>query len=157
MPQRNAVSSRRPRRRVVIALAATLALLVGACSSSDGDDATPPTGASDTSADAVDPSAPCPTEVDEEDFASAEELRDLLAEFNDFGLRSPGSDAHEASLDWLADELGAVPGMEVEWDEYEIDRWQPTTEADGRHPRTGPRRGRRSHHRRWTGRRSRSR
>src|SRR5690606_27777562 len=65
---------------------------------------------------------------------SAEELRDLLAEFNEFGLRSPGSEAHEASLDWLAEQLQAVPGMEIEWDSFEMERWQPTTEAPGDTP-----------------------
>jgi len=76
----------------------------------------------------------CPTEVDAAAFASADELRGLLREFNAFGLRSPGSDAHEASLDWLGEQLAAVPGMEVAWDRYEIDRWQPTPEAAGERP-----------------------
>ena len=105
---------------------------MSACSSSDGDDASKDDRASTTTE--ADPSAPCPTEVDADAFASADELRELLTEFNAFGLRSPGSDAHEASLDWLGEQLGDVPGMEVEWDEYEMDRWQPTTEAAGDTP-----------------------
>jgi len=76
----------------------------------------------------------CPTTVDVDAFASPEELRDLTAEFNRFGLRSPASDQHEASIDWLARELDRVRHLRIEWDEYEIDRWQPTTEASGRTP-----------------------
>src|SRR3546814_14387131 len=30
--------------------------------------------------------------------------------------------------------LAEVPGMEVEWDEYEMDRWEPTPEAEGSTP-----------------------
>jgi hypothetical protein len=73
----------------------------------------------------------CPTVVEPTGFATADELRALADDFNQFGLRSPGSDAHEASLDWLAGELAAVPGMRIEWDEYTIDRWQPTPDAPG--------------------------
>src|SRR3546814_16535661 len=65
---------------------------------------------------------------------AADEMRDLLAEFNELGLRSPGSEQHEASLDWLGEMLAEVPGMEVEWDAYEMDRWEPTQEAEGRTP-----------------------
>jgi hypothetical protein len=117
-------------RRAVVALPCALLLIVSACSSSENEG----TAENSTSTTSVDPSAPCPTEVDAEDFASAKEMRDLLAAFNDFGLRSPASDQHEASLDWLADELGAVPDMKVEFDDYEIDRWQPTPEAPGATP-----------------------
>jgi hypothetical protein len=124
---------RRSWRRASVALGCALLLVTGACSSSDDDGSSGSTASSSSTTEA-DASAPCPTEVDESDFASAEELHDLLAEFNAFGLRSPGSEAHEASLDWLAEELADVPGMEVAWDEYEIDRWQPTPEAPGDTP-----------------------
>ena len=109
-----------------------LALMVTACSSGSGDaaESTTTDPARPTSA----PDAECPTEVDAEQFAGAEELRDLLAEFNDFGLRSPASDQHEAAIDWLARELGDIPDMEIEFDEYTIDRWQPTPEAAGDTP-----------------------
>src|SRR3546814_12721114 len=30
--------------------------------------------------------------------------------------------------------MAEVPGMEVEWDEYEMDRWEPTPEAEGGTP-----------------------
>ncbi|MCB1029094.1 MAG: hypothetical protein KDB24_15195, partial [Microthrixaceae bacterium] len=96
-----------------------LGLLVGAggaCSQEPrGEDSAVATAASDTTAPdtAAPDTARCPTTVDADEFATAEELRDLLAEFNAFGLRSPASDAHEASLDWLAGQLKAVPGMTV--------------------------------------------
>lgn len=120
------------RRRKVLAISCALAMLVGACSSdrSDGDVA----GDQTTTSAPGQVDGPCPTVVDEEQFSSAEEMRDLLAEFNSFGLRAPGTDAHEASLDWLGEQLEAVPGMKVEWDEYEMHRWQPTTEAEGDTP-----------------------
>lgn len=55
----------------------------------------------------------------------------MLAEVTDFGLRSPGSEQHEASIDWLAEKLGEVEGMEIELEEFTINRWQPTPEAAG--------------------------
>jgi hypothetical protein len=111
-------------------LGVALALVVAACSSGNGDAAG--TTTTEPARRSTDPSVvECPTEVDAEQFASPEVLRDLLAEFNAFGLRSPASEQHEASIDWLARELGDVPGMEIEFDEYTIDRWQPTPEAAG--------------------------
>ncbi len=127
-----APTGRRPRSRAVTALSCTVLLLAGACSDADDEaEVGAPRAATSTT---VDQAAPCPTEADADAFATPEELHDLLAELNGFGLRSPASDQHEASLDWLAGELEEVPGMEVEWDEYSIDRWQPTPEADGDTP-----------------------
>lgn len=109
-----------PWRRAVAAM--TLALLVGACTSSE--DAAHTTTETTTG----DP-AECGTTIDAESFPGADDLRALAREWNGFGLRSPASEQHEAALDWLADELATVPGMEITWDEYVIDRWQPTPEA----------------------------
>lgn len=119
-----------------LALVLTVGALAGCSSSSDGERAatTRPGGAPTTTARTPGPDGPCPTVVDEASFASADELRDLLTEFNGFGLRAPGTDAHEASLDWLGEQFAAVPGIEVEWDTYEMHRWQPTTEAPGDTP-----------------------
>lgn len=104
-----------------------MAVLSAGCSSDD--DAASPTIARPPDADAA-----CVETVDADAFTSSEELRDLLAEFNAFGLRSPASDQHEASIDWLAEQLADVPGMEIEFDEYTIDRWQPTPDAEGDTP-----------------------
>lgn len=121
--------------RAVLAtvVAVTLVVSLVACSSNDDEGDTATTSASGDSSGTTEAAGPieCPETVDADEFASAEELRALLTEFNAFGLRSPGSEQHEASLDWLASELAAVPGMEIEWDEYTIDRWQPTPEAPG--------------------------
>lgn len=110
-----------PRRSV--ALAAAVLVLAGACGGSD-EGAVP-------SSSAPGADVGCATTIDAATFPSADELRALAVEWNAFGLRSPASEAHEAALDWLGDELAAVPGVQVEWDEYVIDRWQPTPEAPG--------------------------
>ena len=109
-------------RRRATALAVALALATAACSSSSDGDAAP----EEADGEAV----TCPERVDEAEFASAEELHELLATFNEFGLRSPGSTQGEASLDWLGEQFAAIDGVEVTWDTYEIDRWQPTPEAE---------------------------
>ena len=73
-------------------------------------------------------SAPRPTcgpTVNAAAFASAKELRRLDAKLAGFGLRSPGSAAHNRELAWLERELRAIPGMRVRSDYYEISRWQP--------------------------------
>lgn len=112
-----------------VAVGIAVALLVASCSSSDGGGAT--RSSTTAASTASEPAGPCPTEVDADEFADAADLHDLLAELTGFGLRSPGSDQHEASIDWLAEQLADVPGMEIAFDEYTIDRWQPTTEAPG--------------------------
>ncbi len=113
----------------VAGLMLALALVAGGCTSSEK--ATPTT--TDSAPGTTQASAPasCPTEVEAEQFASASDLQALTAELNAFGLRSPASEQHEASLDWLASQLEAVPGMTIAWDEYTIDRWQPTPTATG--------------------------
>ncbi len=120
------------RRRRFIPVAVVLAAGLAACSSSSDDGTASRGGGSTTTAASA--SVTCPTTVDADQFTSAEELRDLLATFNGFGLRSPGSDQHEASLDWLAGELAKVPEMKVEWQRFTIDRWQPTPDAPGDAP-----------------------
>src|SRR3546814_8330898 len=92
--QRGTRSHRRRRATTATAAALTLLLLAGACSSDEDEGAAPDVSTSTTAADAV---TSCPTEVDEADFMAADEMRDLLAEFNELGLRSPGSEQHEAS------------------------------------------------------------
>lgn len=94
------------------------------CSSDDDVDAaaTTTTAGSDT-IDACDPV------IDEAQFTTADELGELVGELNEHGLRSPGSDAHVATMDRLEEQFGAVPGMEVETETYPMQRWQPTPEA----------------------------
>lgn len=130
-PRRSPRGSWRRRATTAVAAALTLLLLASACSSSD-DEGGARRESTSTTASVV--ATSCPTEVAEAEFMAADEMRDLLAEFNEFGLRSPGSEQHEASLDWLGEKLAEVPGMEVEWDEYEMDRWEPTPEVEGAAP-----------------------
>lgn len=112
------------------AVVLVVALVLAACSSSAGEGS----ASDDNGSGSGSGSGDCPTTVDADELAEASELRELTAEFNAFGLRSPGSDQHEASLDWLADQLSEVPGLEVEWDPYTMDRWQPTPAASGGTP-----------------------
>ncbi len=129
MPQPTRRARRVNRRRLALATLTGVALLGTAACSGDDDEAD--SGSTTSQATAA---ADCPTEVDAEQFTSADEIGDLLAEFNAFGMRSPASEAHEASIDWLAEQLAEVPDMEIELDEYPIDRWQPTPEAEGDTP-----------------------
>src|SRR3546814_18199407 len=118
--QRGTCSHRRRRATTATAEALTLLLLAGACSSDEDEGAAPDASTSTTAADAV---TSCPTEVDEADFMAADEMRDLLAEFNDPGLRSPGREQHGASLDWPGELLAEMPGREGAGGEYTTERW----------------------------------
>lgn len=117
--------------RAATAILAVLVLLAG-CTSAG----TPARRAGVPSATAGTGGRParCPATVDASAFTTAGRLRSELRAFNAFGLRSPGSDAGEASLDWLGDRFAAIPGVTVRWDGYAIDRWQPTPDAPGRAP-----------------------
>ncbi|MSZ75990.1 MAG: hypothetical protein F2667_02640 [Actinobacteria bacterium] len=46
------------------------------------------------------------------------------------GLRSTGSEAHEATIAWLEQELLAIAGLEVRSDVYELLRWRPEPDGD---------------------------
>jgi hypothetical protein len=78
------------------------------------------------------------TTIDEDTFATAGELRRLTRKLVGFGLRNPGSRAHNGALGWLERELRTIPGMEVRSDEYPIARWQPLPAAPGRTPGRDP-------------------
>lgn len=108
-----------------------LVLGLAGCSDDGSDGGAAPSGTTTTSTTAPAVEAPCEPVIDESVFASADELRDLVAELNRHGLRSPGSEAHEATMDWLEEELAKVPGMEVATETYPMQRWQPTPEAEG--------------------------
>ncbi len=65
----------------------------------------------------------CPDRVDPAAFASEQRLHDLAQAQEDFGPRPTGSAAHASYVDWLEDEIGAIPGIELSELPYEIDRW----------------------------------
>lgn len=78
------------------------------------------------SAQAADPV--CPTTVDAARFTSAADLRQMMSTVVGFGeLRNAGSEGGEKTIDWLANELGKLPGMQVRTTSFELPRWQPTT------------------------------
>jgi hypothetical protein len=118
-------------RTLAVALTAGL-LLAGAVACSSDDDAGTDAGTTTTEAGsgATEPITACDPTIDESEFTSADELHDLVAELNENGLRSPGSDAHEATMDRLEEQFAAVPGMVVETETYPMQRWQPTPEAE---------------------------
>lgn len=73
----------------------------------------------------------CPAIMDEQLFADAETLEKMLAVGPEFGqLRTTGSQAHQQLVDWIEVETKKIPGMRVLSDPYEIDRWQPTEQAE---------------------------
>lgn len=64
----------------------------------------------------------CPERVDPAAFTE-QRLRDLAEQQHAFGTRPTGSPAHAAYLDWVEDQIGSVPGLEMSALPYEIDRW----------------------------------
>jgi hypothetical protein len=71
------------------------------------------------------------TTIDATKFASAAELRNLVAKLVSLGLRSPGSTAHNHAIAFLENQLRAIPGLKIHSDYYTIDRWQPLAHAPG--------------------------
>lgn len=69
----------------------------------------------------------CPSVVNEQEFANATQLRQMMSTVVGFGsLRSAGSQAGEKTIDWLASEFRKVPGMTVRTEAFDIQRWQPS-------------------------------
>ncbi|RZF49558.1 hypothetical protein EXE30_15285 [Acinetobacter halotolerans] len=73
----------------------------------------------------------CPTIVDEKLFADASTLEKLVQVGPDLAqLRSTGSEAHQQLVNWIELEAKKIPGMQVQSDSYEIQRWQPMIAAE---------------------------
>jgi len=73
----------------------------------------------------------CPTVIDEQLFADAKTLERLVQVGPDLAqLRSTGSQAHNQLIDWIELETKKISGMQVQSDEYEIQRWQPMISAE---------------------------
>ena len=64
--------------------------------------------------------------IDETDFASEAQLQQWCDHIGDAGFRGTGTAAHEGIIEWVEQSLGAIPGVTIRTDEYEILRWQPT-------------------------------
>ena len=65
-------------------------------------------------------------------FASAAELRRLVKQENRFGERYLASRAHNRTIGWIKDEVGAIDGFKIRSDRYRLWRWLPRTRAKGR-------------------------
>jgi hypothetical protein len=65
-------------------------------------------------------------------FASVAQLRRLVKQENRFGERYLASRAHNRTIGWIEDELGAIDGFKVRPDHYRPWRWLPRTKAKGR-------------------------
>ncbi len=78
----------------------------------------------------------CPVAVHEAGFATAAQLRQMMATVVGFGtLRNAGSAAGEQTIDWLAEEFRKIPGMTVRTESFSLQRWQPSpasSEGPGR-------------------------
>jgi len=67
--------------------------------------------------------ASCPTTVNGRAFASAAQLRRLVKQENRFGERYLASRAHNRTIGWIEDEVGAIDGFKVRPDRYRLWRW----------------------------------
>lgn len=112
-----------------VAAALAIGLAFGVTTACSSDDNTSDEAAATPTAEQTDPISACDPVVDADAFASVDELEGLVAELDEHGLRSPGSDAHGATMDRLEEQFSAVPGMVVETETYPMQRWQPTPEA----------------------------
>lgn len=68
--------------------------------------------------------------VDATQFSSADDLHRWCGILGSSGLRSTGSAAHSTVTDWLIDELGSVPGVDVRTTTFPVYRWEPLPEGN---------------------------
>jgi hypothetical protein len=69
----------------------------------------------------------CPALTDAGSFATNAQLLDYAEQLEQFGPRPTGSAAHTEYIDWLEDEISAVPGITTSELSYDIDRWDAGT------------------------------
>ncbi len=74
----------------------------------------------------------CPSVVNGRAFAGAGELQRLVKAENRFGERYLASRAHDRTIGWIKDEIGAIDGFRIRSDRYRLWRWLPRTKAKGR-------------------------
>ena len=75
----------------------------------------------------------CPRAVDQNDFATKVQLRNLVTHENRFGHRFLGSRAHERTIDWIKNEIRSIDAdFRVRTEPFKIWRWLPRTKAKGR-------------------------
>ena len=69
----------------------------------------------------------CPVRVDASGFADNAQLLAYAQRQEGFGPRPTASEAHTDYVDWLEDEISAVPGITTSSLDYEVDRWDSGT------------------------------
>lgn len=106
----------------IVAVACVLVLVAGASDPSRASSTAPNTSAA----------ASCPSTVNAKAFASAAQLRNLVKQENRFGERYLASRAHNRTIGWIKDEVGAIDGFKIRSDRYRLWRWLPRTKAKGR-------------------------
>ena len=67
---------------------------------------------------------------DEAQFASEAQLRRWCDRICGVGYRGTGTVVHDALIDWVVEQVGAIPGFTVRTDEYELLAWHPLPEGD---------------------------
>jgi hypothetical protein len=63
-------------------------------------------------------------------FASEAQLREWCERICGAGYRGTGTAVHDELIDWVVEEVGAIPGFTVRTDEYELLTWHPLPEGD---------------------------
>ena len=114
------------RRAATLACLAALLAVPAAGASAAGSTAEAPSGP------AVMAGASCPSIVNGHSFARVAQLRRLVKQENRFGERYLASRAHNRTIGWIKDEVGAIDGFRVRADRYRLWRWLPRTKAEGR-------------------------
>ena len=108
----------------LLALVAGLAVATGGLAAGGTADA--------QSGRAVAAGASCPSIVNAGSFATVAQLRRLVRQENRFGERYLASRAHNRTIDWIADQVGAIKGFKVRSDPFQVWRWLPRTKARAR-------------------------
>lgn len=68
--------------------------------------------------------------VDDQTFATEEQLQGWCDRLGGAGLRGTGSPAHEAVIAWIEEELAGIPGFAVRSEPVEVLGWQPLPDGD---------------------------
>ncbi|PVH89072.1 hypothetical protein DL98DRAFT_580622 [Cadophora sp. DSE1049] len=72
------------------------------------------------------PPAPAlPTSIDDKNFASTKQIRQVVERICGGGLRLPGSKQHIRVVEYIKDQLRGIRGLHIKSSEFEIEGWQP--------------------------------
>jgi hypothetical protein len=73
--------------------------------------------------------APCPTAPDPAALPDAPTLRQMNSFVDSLGARPTGSAAHARYVDWIREQMRAIPGIELNELPYTIHRWTPSASS----------------------------